>query len=191
MSRLSRKGKASVISGVIALATAAIARQMTPCLPGSSAPTRHLCEQPDDVLARPDVAENPVESRQPRLVQSVRQAGQRVRDHDDLVVEFHCVPRRRHSHRQRSEAISTSMSASTAIAVLVSRRKRGWASTRRQALWRRLRRSRPRTRRSAETRLFKELTHGLNTEIVVWEGGHPLWRGETDIQTVLSALLGK
>jgi hypothetical protein len=25
----------------------------------------------------------------------------------------------------------------------------------------------------------------------VWEGGHPLWRGETDIQTVLSTLLGK
>jgi uncharacterized protein YbjT (DUF2867 family) len=41
------------------------------------------------------------------------------------------------------------------------------------------------------TRLFKELTHGLNTGIVVWEGGHPLWRGEMDIQTVLSALLGK
>lgn len=41
------------------------------------------------------------------------------------------------------------------------------------------------------TRLLKELTHGLNTGIVVWEGGHPLWRGETDIQTVLSALLGK
>ena len=41
------------------------------------------------------------------------------------------------------------------------------------------------------TRLFKELIHGLNAGIVVWEGGHPLWRGETDIQTVLSALLGK
>jgi uncharacterized protein YbjT (DUF2867 family) len=41
------------------------------------------------------------------------------------------------------------------------------------------------------TRLFKELTHGLNTGIVAWEGGHPLWRGETDIQTVLSALLPK
>ncbi len=40
-------------------------------------------------------------------------------------------------------------------------------------------------------RLFKELIHGLNTGTVVWEGGHPLWRGETDIQTVLSALLGK
>ena len=35
------------------------------------------------------------------------------------------------------------------------------------------------------------VTHGLNTGIVVWEGGHPHWRGETDIQTVLSALLGK
>ena len=40
-------------------------------------------------------------------------------------------------------------------------------------------------------RLFQELTHGLNTNIVVWEGGHPLWRGETDLQTVLSTLLGK
>ena len=40
-------------------------------------------------------------------------------------------------------------------------------------------------------RLFTELTHGLNTGVVVWEGGHPLWRGETDIEAVLSALLGK
>jgi len=40
-------------------------------------------------------------------------------------------------------------------------------------------------------RLFQELTHGLNANIVVWEGGHPLWRGETDLETVLSALLGK
>jgi uncharacterized protein YbjT (DUF2867 family) len=40
-------------------------------------------------------------------------------------------------------------------------------------------------------RLFQELTHGLNANIVVWEGGHPFWRGETDLQTVLSALLGK
>jgi uncharacterized protein YbjT (DUF2867 family) len=40
-------------------------------------------------------------------------------------------------------------------------------------------------------RLFQELTHGLNAGIVVWEGGHPLWRGETDVQAVLSALLGK
>ena len=40
-------------------------------------------------------------------------------------------------------------------------------------------------------RLFTELTHGLNTGVVVWEGGHPLWRGETDIEEVLSALLAK
>ena len=40
-------------------------------------------------------------------------------------------------------------------------------------------------------RLFQELTHGLNAGIVVWEGGHPLWRGETDMQTVLSTLIGK
>jgi uncharacterized protein YbjT (DUF2867 family) len=39
--------------------------------------------------------------------------------------------------------------------------------------------------------LVQELTHGFNTDIVVWEGGHPLWRGETDLQTVLSTLLGK
>ena len=36
-----------------------------------------------------------------------------------------------------------------------------------------------------------EPAFGLNTGTVVWEGGHPLWRGETDIQTVLSALLGE
>ena len=41
------------------------------------------------------------------------------------------------------------------------------------------------------TRLFKELTRGLNTGIVVWEGGHPLWRGETYIQADLSGLIGK
>jgi uncharacterized protein YbjT (DUF2867 family) len=40
-------------------------------------------------------------------------------------------------------------------------------------------------------RLFQELTHGLNANIVVWEGGHPFWRGETELQTVLSTLLGK
>jgi uncharacterized protein YbjT (DUF2867 family) len=39
--------------------------------------------------------------------------------------------------------------------------------------------------------LFQELTHGLNANIVVWEGGHPFWRGETDLQTVLSMLLGQ
>jgi hypothetical protein len=37
------------------------------------------------------------------------------------------------------------------------------------------------------TRLFKKLTHGLNTGIVVWEDGHPLWRGEMDIRAVLGA----
>jgi uncharacterized protein YbjT (DUF2867 family) len=40
-------------------------------------------------------------------------------------------------------------------------------------------------------RLFQELTHGLNDDVVVWEGGHPFWRGETDLQTVLSMLLSK
>jgi uncharacterized protein YbjT (DUF2867 family) len=40
-------------------------------------------------------------------------------------------------------------------------------------------------------RLYQELTHGLNANVVVWEGGHPFWRGETDLQTVLSTLLGK
>jgi hypothetical protein len=38
-------------------------------------------------------------------------------------------------------------------------------------------------------RLFQELTHGLNANIVVWEGGHPFWRGETELQTVLSTAL--
>src|SRR5260221_11365012 len=40
-------------------------------------------------------------------------------------------------------------------------------------------------------RLFTELTHGLNTGVVVWEGGHPQWRGETDVETVLSTLIGE
>jgi hypothetical protein len=31
----------------------------------------------------------------------------------------------------------------------------------------------------------------FNANIVVWEGGHAFWRGETDLQTVLSTLLGK
>ena len=38
-------------------------------------------------------------------------------------------------------------------------------------------------------RLVQELTHGFNTDIVVWEGGHPFWRGETELQDVLSTLL--
>jgi uncharacterized protein YbjT (DUF2867 family) len=37
-------------------------------------------------------------------------------------------------------------------------------------------------------RLFQELTHGLNAGVVVWEGGHPLWRGETDVEAVLASL---
>jgi NAD(P)H dehydrogenase (quinone) len=40
-------------------------------------------------------------------------------------------------------------------------------------------------------RLIQDLTHGLNANIVVREGGHPFWRGETDLQTGLSTLLGK
>ena len=40
-------------------------------------------------------------------------------------------------------------------------------------------------------RLFQELTHGINTDVVVWEGGHPLWRGETGLQSVLSTLIGR
>jgi uncharacterized protein YbjT (DUF2867 family) len=40
-------------------------------------------------------------------------------------------------------------------------------------------------------RLFQELTHGLNADIVVWEGGHPFWRGETDLEALLPTLLGQ
>jgi uncharacterized protein YbjT (DUF2867 family) len=39
-------------------------------------------------------------------------------------------------------------------------------------------------------RLFQELTHGVNTGRVAWEGGHPLWRGDTDVETVLQTLVG-
>jgi uncharacterized protein YbjT (DUF2867 family) len=39
--------------------------------------------------------------------------------------------------------------------------------------------------------LFQELIHGLNVGIVAWEGGHPLWRGETEVGTVLATLIGK
>jgi uncharacterized protein YbjT (DUF2867 family) len=42
---------------------------------------------------------------------------------------------------------------------------------------------------SGLTRLTQELTHGLNADIVVWEGGHPFWRGETELQPVLSTAL--
>jgi len=39
-------------------------------------------------------------------------------------------------------------------------------------------------------RLFQELTHGVNAGRVTWEGGHPLWRGETDVEAVLTTLVG-
>ena len=40
------------------------------------------------------------------------------------------------------------------------------------------------------SRLFQELTHGHNTGRIVWEAGHPVWRGETDVETVLALLVG-
>jgi len=40
-------------------------------------------------------------------------------------------------------------------------------------------------------RLFQELTHGVNTGHVVWQGRLPLWRGDTEVQTVLATLVGK
>jgi uncharacterized protein YbjT (DUF2867 family) len=39
------------------------------------------------------------------------------------------------------------------------------------------------------SRLFQELTHGINAGRVAWEAGHPSWRGETDAETVLAALV--
>jgi NAD(P)H dehydrogenase (quinone) len=39
-------------------------------------------------------------------------------------------------------------------------------------------------------RLFQELTRGVNMGRVAWEGGHPLWRGETDVEAVLASLVG-
>ena len=39
-------------------------------------------------------------------------------------------------------------------------------------------------------RLFQELTHGVNTGRVIWEGVHPLWRGETEVEAVLATLIG-
>ncbi len=39
------------------------------------------------------------------------------------------------------------------------------------------------------SRLFQELTHGINTGRVAWEDGHPSWRGETDVAAVLTALI--
>jgi uncharacterized protein YbjT (DUF2867 family) len=39
-------------------------------------------------------------------------------------------------------------------------------------------------------RLFQELTQGMNTGHVAWEKGPPTWRGETDIEDVLTLLVG-
>jgi NAD(P)H dehydrogenase (quinone) len=39
------------------------------------------------------------------------------------------------------------------------------------------------------SRLFQELTHGLNMGRVAWEEGHPIWRGETGVEAVLSSLV--
>jgi uncharacterized protein YbjT (DUF2867 family) len=38
-------------------------------------------------------------------------------------------------------------------------------------------------------RLFQALTHGVNTGRVAWDGGHPLWQGATDVETVLVSLV--
>ena len=40
------------------------------------------------------------------------------------------------------------------------------------------------------SRLFQELTHGVNTGRVAWEDGHPSWCGETDVEPVLASLVG-
>jgi uncharacterized protein YbjT (DUF2867 family) len=40
------------------------------------------------------------------------------------------------------------------------------------------------------SRLFQELTHGINTGRVAWEDGHAAWRGETDVEAVLASLVG-
>jgi NAD(P)H dehydrogenase (quinone) len=41
------------------------------------------------------------------------------------------------------------------------------------------------------SRLFQELTHGINSGRVSWEDGHPMWRGETEVDAVLAPLVGK
>ena len=38
--------------------------------------------------------------------------------------------------------------------------------------------------------VHEELTHGLNTGRVAWQEGHPMWRGETDVEAVLASLIG-
>ena len=40
------------------------------------------------------------------------------------------------------------------------------------------------------SRLFQELTHGVNTGRVAWEDGYPSWRGETDVEAVLASFVG-
>jgi uncharacterized protein YbjT (DUF2867 family) len=40
------------------------------------------------------------------------------------------------------------------------------------------------------SRLFQELTHGINTGRVALEDGHPSWLGETDVEAVLASLVG-
>jgi uncharacterized protein YbjT (DUF2867 family) len=40
------------------------------------------------------------------------------------------------------------------------------------------------------SRLFQELTHGVNTGHVAWEDGLPSWRGKTDVEAVLASLVG-
>jgi hypothetical protein len=40
------------------------------------------------------------------------------------------------------------------------------------------------------SRLFQELTHAHNMGRIVWEEGHPMWRGETDIEAILGSLVG-
>jgi len=40
------------------------------------------------------------------------------------------------------------------------------------------------------SRLFQELTHGVNSGRVAWEDGHSMWRGETDMEAVLAPLVG-
>ena len=40
------------------------------------------------------------------------------------------------------------------------------------------------------SRLFQELTHAHNMGRIVWEDGHPMWRGETDIEAILGSLVG-
>jgi hypothetical protein len=51
----------------------------------------------------------------------------------------------------------------------------------------------PRTWRGHDrewSRLFQELTHGLNTGRVAWGEGHPSCRGETDVEALFASLVG-